>query len=69
MANIDIAIIIVIVYPVAFIIVYGLSCIAHRELKAEKKLSMARKALMVILYSDGEDAMRKQAESAISDTL
>lgn len=37
MSGTDIATIIVIVYPVAFIIIYGLSCIAHRELKAERK--------------------------------
>ena len=42
MSGTDIATIIVIVYPVAFIIIYGLSCIAQRELKAEKKAREAR---------------------------
>jgi hypothetical protein len=37
MSSTDIAIIIVLFYPIAFIIIYWLSCIAHRELKAEKK--------------------------------
>ena len=45
MSGTDIATIIVIVYPVAFIIIYGLSCIAQRELKAEKKAREARELI------------------------
>jgi len=41
----DIAMIIVIVYPVAFIIIYGLSCIAQRELRSEKKAREARELI------------------------
>lgn len=45
MTGTDIATIIVIVYPIAFIIIYGLSCIAHREIKAEKNYREAREII------------------------
>ena len=45
MSGTDIATIIVIVYPVSFIIIYGLSCIAQRELRAEKKAREARELI------------------------
>jgi hypothetical protein len=55
MSGTDIATIIVI--PVAFIIIYGLSCIAQRELRSEKKAREARELIK---------EMREQLSAVVS---
>ena len=63
MKCINIATILVVVYPVAFIIIYGLSCIAHREFKSEMLVNKCKYAIRETLVKDAIEGYGMNPES------